>query len=128
MLSWLTKGYCENANTPRIQMHYNYHLSRARMTVENTFGHWKGRFRRFLKQVDNDVKRVVQVVSASCVIHNICEMRHEPFFDHWLQEGFEEHDATVVDEPEVENQAGSDIRDTLAAYFMTRQGQNTGGV
>ena len=75
-----------------------------------------------------DVKGVVEVVSASCVIHNICEMRHEPFFDHWLQEGFEEHDATVVDEPEVENQAGSDIRDTLAAYFMTRQGQNTGGV
>ena len=55
-------------------------------------------------------------------------MRHEPFFDEWLQEGFNDHDVAIMDGAEVEDQAGSDIRDTLAAYFMTRQGQSTGTV
>ena len=44
MLNWLLKAYPENVNTPRIQMRFNYRLSRARMTVENTFRRWKGRF------------------------------------------------------------------------------------
>ena len=59
------------------------------MTVVNTFGRWKGRFRRFLKQVDMNVESVIKVVAASCVIHNICEMQNEPFFDEWLQEDFQ---------------------------------------
>ena len=74
MLNCLMKAYPENTNTPRIQRRFNYRLSRAQMTVENTFGHWKGRFRRFLKQIDMSVEGVIKVVAASCVIHNICEM------------------------------------------------------
>ena len=117
LLSWLIKGYPENINTPRIQRRFNYHLSRARMTVENTFGHWKGRFRRFLKRVDMDVEGVVKVVAASCVIHNICEMRNEPCFDEWLQGGFDE-DVTATDGPGVEDQSGSDVRDTLMLHIL----------
>lgn len=37
------------------------------------------------------VEGVIKVVAASCVIHNICEMQNEPFFDEWLQEGFQAH-------------------------------------
>lgn len=35
-------------------------------------------------------------------------------------------DVTDVDGPPIEDQAGSDVRDTLAAYFMTPEGQSTG--
>ena len=63
------------------------------MTVENTFGRWKGRFRRFLKQVDMSVDGVIKVVAA-----------------------FTRPSAEV----------GADIRDTLAAYFLTPEGQITG--
>ena len=42
LLKWLMKAYPENINTPKWQRHFNYRLSRARMTVENTFGRWKG--------------------------------------------------------------------------------------
>ncbi|CAH3046001.1 unnamed protein product, partial [Porites lobata] len=50
LLPWLLKAYPENVNTPQSQRVFNYRLSRARMTVENTFGRWKGRFRRFSKR------------------------------------------------------------------------------
>ena len=124
MLNWLLKGYPENVNTPRIQRRFNYRLSRARMTVENTFGRWKGRFPRFSKRLDMEVAGAVEVVAAACVIHNICEMRKEPYFEEWLQEGFEQPGEEVIQDERIDEQAGSDVRDTLAAFFMTPEGQN----
>ena len=59
------KAYPENPNTPYWQRHFNnYRISRACMTVENTSGRWKGRFRRFLKRVDMDVDALTYVVVA----------------------------------------------------------------
>ena len=49
LLLWLLRPYPENENTERKQRRFNYRLSRARVTVENAFGRWKGRFCRFLK-------------------------------------------------------------------------------
>ena len=71
LLPWLLKAYPENPNTPQSQRVFNYRLSRARMTVENTFGRWKGRFRRFSKRIDMEVPGVVNSTAASCVLHNI---------------------------------------------------------
>ena len=124
MLNWLLKGYPENVNTPRIQRRFNYRLSRARMTVENTFGRWKGRFPRFSKRLDMEVDGAVEVVAAACVIHNICEMRKEPYFVEWLQEGFEQPEEEVIQDGPIDELPGSDVRDTLAAFFMSPEGQN----
>ena len=65
LLNWLVKGYPENQNTPKWQCNFNYRLSRALMTVENTFGRWKGRFRRFLKRVDMAVSSATYLAAAS---------------------------------------------------------------
>ena len=54
------------------------------MTVENTFGRWKGRFRRFLKKVDMNVTNVCITVAASCILYNLCEISHEEIVDEWL--------------------------------------------
>ena len=91
LLSWLIKGYPENIDTPCIQRRLNYHLSRAHMSVENTFGHWKGRFRRLTKHIDMDVEGVIKIASASCVIHKICEMQNEPCFEEWLQQSLDNY-------------------------------------
>ena len=120
MLNWLLKSYPENVNSLRIQRRFNYRFSRARMTVENT---WKGRFPRFSKRLDMQVDGAVEVAAAACVIHNICEMRKEPYFVEWLQ-GFEQPEEEVIQDGPIDELCGSDVRDTLAAFFMSPQGQN----
>ena len=51
MLPWLLEPFPENQNTPRKHRRFNYRLSRPRMTVEDTFGRWKGRFPRFSERI-----------------------------------------------------------------------------
>ena len=41
--SWILKPYTNRANLTAAQR-LNYRLSRARMTIESTFGRWKGRW------------------------------------------------------------------------------------
>ena len=68
---------------------------------------------------------MIKVAAALCIIHNICEVRNEPCFEEWLQQGFDD-DVTAADVPGTEDQAGSDVRNMFAAYFMTPEGQITG--
>ena len=75
LLPWLLKGYPQNNEAQRREKVFNYRLSRARMTVENTFGRWKGRFTRFSKRVDMEVSTLVSVTHASCILHNLCELQ-----------------------------------------------------
>ena len=121
LLPWLMKPYPENRTTPREHHLFNYHLSRARMTVENTYGRWKGRFRRFLKRVDMGVNSLLPVTKASCILHNVCEEQKNAFLPEW-----------VVRESSLEVPAASrhhdvltgdafDTRGALAEYFMMQE-------
>ena len=83
LLPWLLRPYPENKNTVRKQRRFNHRLSRARVTVENAFGRWRGKFRRFLKRVDMHLKNLVTVIAASCIMHNICEIRRKSFCNDW---------------------------------------------
>ena len=73
LLPWLMKPYLENASTTRQQHNYNYRHSRARMIVENAFGHLKGRWRCLLKRIDSPVLNVSNIVASCTVLHNICD-------------------------------------------------------
>ena len=115
LLQWLLKGYPRNEAT-RCQRLFNYRLSRARMTVENTFGRWKGRYIRFSKRVDIDVTALVQVILASCILHNIIEARKNEFLPNWDQP------EVMVEEPalQIEETLEPDaevIRSALTEYF-----------
>ena len=127
LLNWLMKEYPENPNTLYWQRHFNYLLSRARMTVENSFGRWKGRFRRFLKCVDMDVSTLTYVVAASCILHNICELRNDDFLEEWLvsTNAEEQPDNVMYQTYQTETDA-SDIRDIIALYFSTAEGRSHG--
>ena len=87
------------------------------MTVENTFGRWKGRFIRFGKRVDMEVQNLVTVVLASCILHNICESQNNNFLPQWQNEVAVPADDDVEDIQESEETDGLDIRAILADYF-----------
>lgn len=59
--------------------HFNYRLSRARMTIENSFGRLKKRWRCLLKPIENDFRLVPTMVTACCILHNLVEIRGEGF-------------------------------------------------
>jgi hypothetical protein len=114
LLPWLIKGYPRN-NASENQRKFNYKLSRARMTVENTFGRWKGRFPRFRKQVDMEVASLIDVVHASCIFHNICELKKNEFLPNWEEpQVFEE---PIVEFDEIDEPDAESIRSALTEHF-----------
>lgn len=60
----------------------NYTLP-GRMVVENAFWRFKARWRRLMKR-NMQVENIPTVVVAVCVLHNICEVHNETFYDSWL--------------------------------------------
>ncbi|XP_041372666.1 protein ALP1-like [Gigantopelta aegis] len=55
MSSWLLKPYVDRGRFTEEEQTFNYRLSKARMTIENSLGRLKGRWRRFLKRLDLDI-------------------------------------------------------------------------
>lgn len=90
------------------------------MTVENTFGCWKERLPRFSKRLHMQVDGAVEVVAVACVILYICEMRKEPYFVEWLQEGFKQPKEEVIQDGPIDKLPGSEVRDTLPAIYVTQ--------
>ncbi|XP_030854170.1 protein ALP1-like [Strongylocentrotus purpuratus] len=77
LLPWMMKGYADCGRlTPR-QQNFNYRLSRARMVVERAFGLLKMRWRSLYKINESKVENVIHMVTAACVLHNICEIARD---------------------------------------------------
>lgn len=55
------------------------------MTVENTFGRLKGRWRCLQKIIDIHYTFIPKVISACAILHNIVEKKHEQFNSFWLK-------------------------------------------
>lgn len=114
LLPWLMKAYPETGLT-REQHYFNYRLSRARMVVECAFGRLKGRWRCLLKRMDVDLAAVSDIISACCILHNICEIHGENFDDVWLQDTAENY--PLVPYNKGNNAQPSAVRDALALHF-----------
>ena len=52
-------------------------MSSARIVKENGFGRLKGRFGCMKRAMDIDINVLFQVIMASFVLHNYCEMKKE---------------------------------------------------
>ena len=118
LLPWLLKGFADNGRLTPDQERFNYMLSKSRMTIENTFGRLKGRWRRLQKRMDFAIDTVPTVITACCIIHNICEKEKDPFREHWVIEPTEPSSLSQ----ETRNDAphnGRDLRQVLVDYFKS---------
>ena len=84
LLPWVMKAFLGNGRLYSQQM-FNFQLSRARVVVEHSYGHLKGRWRWLLKRLDINVSDVPKLVAACFTLHNICEIHGDTFDEEWLE-------------------------------------------
>ena len=75
----------------REEYNWNYVQSSTHMCIERSFGMLKGRWRILLKRIDVHLKNVPELVSTCLVLHNICVILGDKFWNaEWLQEASDE--------------------------------------
>ncbi|KAG1676485.1 Protein ALP1-like [Nymphon striatum] len=114
LLAWLMKGFSDNGRLSAQQIKFNYMLSCNRMTIENSFGRLKGRWRRLLKRIDYATDIVPDLITACCVLHNICEKERDQFRDDWLAEAHNIRPQQVACDG---HHNANNIREKLMNYF-----------
>lgn len=116
LLNWLMKPYSDNGSLTREQKYFNQRLSKARVSVECAFGRLKGRWRCIRNRLDVHLENVPNIVSACCVLHNICEMQGKTFEDDWYTHC--DNTADSADGTDNHNTLGpNQIREALTAFF-----------
>ena len=118
---WLMKPFSDSGLTSR-QKKFNYQLSRSRVVVENAFGRLKGRWRSLMKRNDNDIKYVPNMVTACCVLHNLCEMHGDLCEEDWVivdpnLQTPETSSTSSTSSATSAQSSGSVIREALCDYF-----------
>lgn len=118
---WLMKGYIDNGHLSEEQQRFNYYLSRSRMTVENAFGRLKGRWRCLLKRLDIKTDNVPILITACCILHNLCQERHDAFDNEWFVEPNEGDMELAGPAPQVRGNEENEkqFQDYLCEYINT---------
>lgn len=86
---WLMKGFTDEPTLTPEQRHFNSQLSSARTVVEKAFERLKGRWRCLLKRTDVDYTFMPDIVTACCILHNVCELNKEEFLPQWTADSDE---------------------------------------
>lgn len=105
----------------RAQTNFNRRLSSCRVIVENAFGNLKQRFRQLYHFKLRNIVRMVQVVHACCVLHNLANANDLQMFEPPLAEddpdpeianaeiNWVEYDNVILPD----NQQGRNLRDEI---------------
>ena len=80
LIKWLIKHTFSPALSPQ-EKNFSKALSSARVVVERSFGGCKARWRCLLKQLDNRVENVCNVIITCFTLHNFCQLNGEHYFD-----------------------------------------------
>ncbi|KAJ8951779.1 hypothetical protein NQ314_007635 [Rhamnusium bicolor] len=99
---WLITPYRDYGNLSASEIRFNKIFSCTRVLIENTFGHFRGRFRQLQKLEIHAVDKIVNFIIACCVLHNICIDNKDETDDEWYYEGaIDEEENEVVNESQV---------------------------
>lgn len=87
--------YRDNGHLTRAQRQFNYKLSSCRVVVENAFGCLKQRFRQLYHFKLRDIVRMVQMIHACCVLHNLANARDLNLFEPPLYDEYQDPEANI---------------------------------
>ena len=114
------KPFADTSSLSPQQKHFNYRLSRARTVVEIVFRRLKARWRWLVNRNDMHTEHIPTVVSACCIVHNLCEVHGESFNDVWLLEESEYEQPTAPSLPSTSSPRNADdVRNALVDYLYT---------
>lgn len=120
--AWLMKPFTHGTVLTSQQKTFNYRICRARIVVENAYGRLKARWRRLMKRNDMHIENIPNIITAACILHNICEIHKESFSESWLRELEENSSFPQPVSPSVRAGTGDrpkNIRNELVNYFNT---------
>jgi len=116
LTNWLMRPFTDRGNLTNEEVAFNIAHSKTRVVVENAFGK-SGRFRSLGKRLDQSVENATITVTASCVLHNYCEVMKEEFDEEWL-EGVQLHlNIQPCDREEKQDREAADIRNALKSFI-----------
>lgn len=126
LLPWLIKPFSFSSSLSSQQKLFNYRVSRARVVVEIAFGRLKARWRRLSKQIEMDIDNVPHIISACCVLHNVCEVHGDKFNDDWLLEvdtqmAQPDDQQSSSSAQSVRVSGGDQVREILIDYFKVHK-------
>lgn len=102
---------------------FNYRLSRARRTVENSFGILSSKWRILNKAIETNVEHAIAITKAVCVLHNLV-LKHDQLNN--LIDNLEEQ--TNISKNSVGRQnnrfgrLAKDSRELFTEYFSSQAG------
>jgi hypothetical protein len=118
--NWLLTPYRDNGRLAQIQTYYNTKHSQTRISVEQAFGKLKSRFRCLINPIATSLEVVNLIVTASCILHNICEERHEDLLDDNEYFNDQNNFQTLSNNGNTYEVTNS-IRDNLANYLWNKK-------
>jgi len=98
------------------ELTFNKKLSKTRVCIENTFGILKSRFRK-LNYVDCDIKHVPDVITACCVLHNMCMLEGDEPFDVEVEPTVDNDNCTATG-----NKSAMQKRNNIADLLLSSAG------
>lgn len=111
--------YRDNGHLTHAQRTFNRELSSCRVIIENAFGCLKQRFRQLYHFKLRDI-RMIQVIYACCVLHNMANMQELEWFEPPINDEYpdltaENRDIEIVNDVPRELENGVHIR---IDYFL----------
>ncbi|XP_066583798.1 putative nuclease HARBI1 [Prorops nasuta] len=118
---FLLTPYKDNGHLSLVKTNYNRKLSATRMIIERTFGLLKCRWRKLKYIYMYNVDMIPLIVSACCVLHNICIDNEEESFDDNVIVVDEEndYDGNIYELDDNTFSTGEEKRDIIANLINT---------
>lgn len=120
---WLMKPYSQQRRIATNQRRFSRTLSSAQAVVNTAFTRLRGRWAYLLRRSEMDLSTLAKVVTACCVLHNLCEQCDDAFLPEWNPDASPGENYLKQPETELHDEdashAAEAIRDTLSANLLT---------